>query len=186
MTNRMVVRDRNTSEVTAPSLAVLSLSNAHKKQFCARSKSIPDFTKRKELASKWSRCIDSPSCNNERRTTSDHSKMNSSKSTLRSHSWLALRRLRWRLRKYFPKAAFYDGRDPPDADCILQSHIEQIPHLRGSYNESIRNVREPTEQKDGYGFVLLTEDDCTENGGNKSSHQFRIMIEVIDEFLLQM
>ncbi|KAL5107662.1 hypothetical protein TcWFU_004526 [Taenia crassiceps] len=139
------------------------MQNVRRKQPCVRSKSIPDFTKQKKPTNKWSRCIDSPSCNNERWTASDHSNMTSSKLTLLSHSSVALWRLRWRLRKYLPKAAFYNGRETSDPDCILQSHIERIPHLCDSHSESFPNAKEPAGQKDEHGFVLLTEDDCAEN-----------------------
>ncbi|CDS37380.1 conserved hypothetical protein [Echinococcus multilocularis] len=140
------------------------MQDIRSKQLCARSKSIPDFTiTQRKTARKWGRWMNSSSGNNECRIAPDHSNRNLSKSILRSHPWLALQRLRWRLQKYLPKAAFNNGEVMPDPDRILQNHIERIPHLWNSYYEAPPNVTEHTGQTDDYGFVLLTEDDCTED-----------------------
>ncbi|VDM31684.1 unnamed protein product [Hydatigera taeniaeformis] len=97
--------------------------------------------------------------------------MDIAKMANRMVSWLTLRRLRWKLRKYFPKAVFDSGGESPDPDRILQSHIERISHFWDSYDEPLLYARNRMGQKDEQGFVLLTEDDCTANGGEQNRAQ---------------
>ncbi|VDD83343.1 unnamed protein product [Mesocestoides corti] len=67
-------------------------------------------------------------------------------------SWLALRRLRVKLRRFLPELINKNQRIP-DPDAILQEHIQRVPHFSAS-----SAIPEAHEDGDG-DFTLISEDD---------------------------